>query len=42
MSAEENKALVRLQIEETWNKGNLDYVDKGLTSDYVKHDPLSA
>ena len=41
MSAEENKAFVRRQIEETWNKGNLDFVDEGFTSDFVKHDPLS-
>jgi steroid delta-isomerase-like uncharacterized protein len=41
VTAEENKAFVRRQIEETWNKGNLDFVDEGFTSDYVKHDPLS-
>jgi steroid delta-isomerase-like uncharacterized protein len=42
VSTEENKATVRRQIEETWNRGNLDYADECFTSDFVKHDPLSA
>lgn len=41
MSAEENKAFVRRQIEETWNKGNLDFADEGFTSDFVQYDPAN-
>jgi steroid delta-isomerase-like uncharacterized protein len=40
-TTEENKAFVRRQIEETWNKGNLDFADDGFTSDFVQHDPAS-
>jgi steroid delta-isomerase-like uncharacterized protein len=40
MSAEENKAFVRRQIEEVHNKGNLDFADQGFTPDHVSHNPL--
>ena len=39
MSTEENKALVRESFLESWNKGNLDILDKVYGSDYVSHDP---
>jgi predicted ester cyclase len=41
MLADERKAFVRRQIEELWNKGNLDAADECYTSDYVSHDPAS-
>jgi steroid delta-isomerase-like uncharacterized protein len=41
MTAEERKAIVRRQIEELWNKGNLDFADECFTSGYVSHDPAS-
>ena len=39
MSTEDNKALIRLAIEEEWNRGNFAYVDEQTTSDYIHHDP---
>jgi steroid delta-isomerase-like uncharacterized protein len=36
-SLEQNKALMRNYIEEAWNKGNLDFVDKNFSSDFVGH-----
>jgi steroid delta-isomerase-like uncharacterized protein len=36
-SLEQNKALMRNYIEEAWNKGNLDFIDKNFSSDYVSH-----
>ncbi|MFC1717400.1 ester cyclase [Candidatus Poribacteria bacterium] len=36
---EQNKALVRLVVEEVWNKGNLDIVDEILSTDWANHDP---
>jgi steroid delta-isomerase-like uncharacterized protein len=40
MSAEEErKAFVRRQIDELWNKGNLDFAEEGFTPDFVSHDP---
>ena len=41
MSAEEKKAFVRRQIDELWNKGNLDAADECFTSDFISHDPAS-
>ena len=38
--AENNKAIVRRQIEEMWNKGNLDLAQEFFTSDFVGHDPF--
>ncbi len=35
--SEENKALVRRLIEETWNEGNLAVVDELLSPGYVLH-----
>ena len=34
---ENNKALVRRQHEEVWNKGNLEVVDEIYTSDFICH-----
>ena len=39
MTAEKNKALVQLFVEEVWNKGNLNFADEILSSQYVGHDP---
>lgn len=41
MSTEENKAYVRRQIDELWNKGNLDAADECFTPDFVGHDPVN-
>ena len=35
---EENKALVRRELEEIFNEGKLDLADELLASDYVVHD----
>ena len=37
MSTEENKALVRRLLEETWNNGNLDVSDELVSADCVLH-----
>jgi steroid delta-isomerase-like uncharacterized protein len=37
MSTEDNKAIVRLQHEEVWNKGNLAIVDEIYAPDFVCH-----
>ena len=40
MSAqEENKAVVRRQLDELFNKGNLDLAEELLAPDFVEHDP---
>lgn len=39
MSAEELKALLRREMEEAWNKGNLDVVDELVADNFVIHDP---
>ena len=39
MTTEERKAFVRHQIEELWNRGNLDAADECFTEDFVSHDP---
>lgn len=39
--SEENKALVRRFLDETWNKGNLDVIDELVAPDWVGHDPTS-
>ncbi len=39
MSAEENKAIARRLIEETFNEGNLDVADELVAPEYVNHDP---
>jgi steroid delta-isomerase-like uncharacterized protein len=39
-SLEQNKALMRNYIEEAWNKGNLDFIDKNFSSDFVSHGTL--
>jgi steroid delta-isomerase-like uncharacterized protein len=41
VSIEERKAFVRRQIDELWNKGNLDAADECFTSDFVSHDPAN-
>jgi len=38
MSLEENKALSRREIEEIFNRGNLDAADEIYTADFVDHD----
>ncbi len=40
MSAEENKTLIREVIEEVWNQGDLEAVDRYFADDYVDHAPL--
>lgn len=37
MSAEENKAIVRRLLEETWNKRNLAVIDELLAAEWVNH-----
>jgi steroid delta-isomerase-like uncharacterized protein len=39
-SLEQNKALMRRYIEEVWNKGDLDFVDKNFSADFVNHGTL--
>ena len=41
MTTEEMKAFVRRQIDELWNKGNLDSAEECFTPDFVGHDPSS-
>ncbi len=41
MSAEENKALVRRDLEEVWSQGKLDVIDEIFAADYVGHMPGS-
>ena len=42
MSAEENKALVRREMEELFNHtGNLDAADEIISPDYVSYEPTS-
>ena len=42
MSAEENKAVVRREVEELYNyTGNLDAVEEIFSPDYVSHEPTS-
>ncbi len=40
MSVEENKALVRREIDEGWHKGNLRVVDDIYAADFVDHSPF--
>ena len=37
--SEENKAIVRRFIDETWNQGRLEAVDELIAADHVDHDP---
>jgi len=39
MSVEENKAVVRRNIEEVWNRGNLSVIDEIVAENFVLHDP---
>ena len=42
MSAEQNKAVVRREVEELYNHtGNLDAVEEIFSPDYVSHEPTS-
>jgi steroid delta-isomerase-like uncharacterized protein len=41
MTAEERKGFVRRQIDELWNRGNLDAAEECFTQDFVSHDPSS-
>ena len=40
MSAEENRTLILKVIEEVWNRGDLEAVDRYFADDYVDHAPL--
>jgi steroid delta-isomerase-like uncharacterized protein len=40
MSTEENKLIMRRIYEETWNKGNLAFVDQNFAPSYIVHDPI--
>lgn len=37
MTPQENMALVRRYIDETWNKGNLQVIDEVVAEDYIQH-----
>ena len=39
MSTEENKAILRRNVEEAFNKGNLAVADENMATDYVCHAP---
>jgi steroid delta-isomerase-like uncharacterized protein len=39
MPDEQAKAFVRRQIDELWNRGNLDFAVECFTEDFVGHDP---
>jgi predicted ester cyclase len=39
-SLEQNKALMRRYIEEAWNKGDLDFIDKNFSADFFNHGTL--
>ena len=39
MSAEENKAIVRRYLEESWNQRNLAVIDELIAPDLIQHDP---
>jgi steroid delta-isomerase-like uncharacterized protein len=39
-SLEQNKDLMRRYIEEVWNKGDFDFVDKNFSADFVNHGTL--
>jgi steroid delta-isomerase-like uncharacterized protein len=39
--SEGNKDLARRFMEEVYNKGNVDFIDEVVASDYVAHDPNS-
>ena len=41
MPDEQAKAFVRRQIDELWNRGNLDLAEECFTQDFVGHDPAS-
>ena len=38
-TVDQNKELVRRDIEEIWNEGNYDLVDELYAADFVHHDP---
>lgn len=40
--SEENKALARRFMDEVYNKGNVDFIDEALASNWVEHDPNSS
>ena len=40
MSVEENKALVRREVEEVWHKGNFMIVDEIYAVNFIDHSPL--
>ena len=40
MSADQNKALVRQMVEETFNRGNMSWVDEFMAPDFVEREEL--
>ena len=40
MSVEENKANIRRQVEECWNKGDFSAVPELISSDFIYHTPV--
>lgn len=40
MSTEQNKALVRHMLDETFNRANIEHFDEALASDFVEHEVL--
>jgi len=41
MNAQEKKDFVRRYYQEVWSNGNLDFVDRAFTEDYVNCDPAT-
>ena len=41
VQVEENKALVRREIEEIWNQGKLDVIDEIFAADFILHEPVA-
>jgi steroid delta-isomerase-like uncharacterized protein len=39
MGMEENKALIRREVEEVWNRGDVEMVDALFAATYVSHNP---
>jgi predicted ester cyclase len=41
LTAEQNRAIIRRFLEETWNHGNLAVIDEVLAAEYLSHDPAA-
>lgn len=37
MSPEVNKAIVREYLQDVWNRGNMDAIDRVISADYIQH-----